>query len=64
MAAPTRFLSLLAATTLALGTSCGSFTPSAKYPGIRGAMDWSINWDGSNGYAFANGVSAHLAGMR
>jgi chitinase len=48
---------------LAAGTSCGSFVPPAKWPTIRGAMTWSINWDASNGYAFANTVHAHLAAM-
>jgi chitinase len=24
-------------------------------------MTWSINWDASNGYAFANAVGGHLA---
>jgi chitinase len=48
---------------LAAGTSCGSFVPPAKWPGIGGAMTWSINWDASNGYAFLNTVGAHLAAM-
>jgi chitinase len=48
---------------LARGTSCGSFKPSTTYPAIRGAMTWSINWDASQGYAFANTVSAGLAGL-
>jgi chitinase len=43
------------------GTNCGSFKPSTTYAGLRGAMDWSINWDASNGYAFANAVHPHLA---
>lgn len=43
------------------GTNCGSFKPSTTYSGLRGAMDWSINWDASNGYAFANAVHPHLA---
>ena len=42
------------------GTNCGSFKPGQAYPGIRGAMDWSINWDASNGYNFANTVAPHL----
>ncbi|WP_091295099.1 chitinase [Amycolatopsis xylanica] len=46
---------------LAKGTGCGGFKPSTTYPAIRGAMTWSINWDASNGYAFANSVSANLA---
>ncbi|AMM22088.1 hypothetical protein AX769_20490 [Frondihabitans sp. PAMC 28766] len=48
-------------TCLASGTGCGTFVPTAKYPTIRGAMDWSINWDASNGYAFADAVQAQLA---
>ncbi|MEC3977606.1 chitinase [Amycolatopsis sp. H20-H5] len=45
---------------LAKGTSCGSYKPAATYPAIRGAMTWSINWDATNGYGFANTVSAGL----
>ncbi|RRR99755.1 glycosyl hydrolase family 18 protein [Glycomyces terrestris] len=35
---------------------CGDFVPSQAYPGIGGAMTWSINWDRTNGYHFANTV--------
>ncbi|RKR76624.1 glycosyl hydrolase family 18 protein [Frondihabitans australicus] len=52
-----------ALTCLASGTACGTFTPSTMAPDIRGAMDWSINWDASNGYAFANAVSASLGSL-
>ncbi|SFQ53861.1 Chitinase [Amycolatopsis arida] len=45
---------------LARGTSCGTFTPPRTYPDIRGAMTWSINWDVSNGNAFARTVRPHL----
>lgn len=48
---------------LAKGSSCGSFVPPAQWPSIRGAMTWSINWDASNGYAFADTVHAHLVTM-
>jgi chitinase len=48
---------------LASGTGCGSYKPAAKYPTIRGAMTWSINWDGSNGYAFESAVSGHLSSL-
>jgi chitinase/chitodextrinase len=48
---------------LATGTNCGSYKPTAKYPTIRGAMDWSINWDASNGYNFANTVGGHLGSL-
>jgi chitinase len=46
---------------LARGTNCGSFKPPATYPGLRGAMTWSINWDVTNGNGFANTVKPHLA---
>ncbi|MEN3304189.1 MAG: hypothetical protein V7603_391 [Micromonosporaceae bacterium] len=45
---------------LARGTNCGSFKPPATWPAVRGAMTWSINWDASNNYAFANTVKPHL----
>jgi chitinase len=48
---------------LAAGTNCGTFVPPARWPAIRGAMTWSINWDASNGYGFANTVHAHLVTM-
>ncbi len=48
-----------ALTCLASGSGCGSFKPSSSWS-IRGAMDWSINWDASSGYAFANGVTSTL----
>jgi chitinase len=48
---------------LDMGTNCGSFNPGTTYPGLRGAMTWSINWDASNGYAFANTVHPHLASL-
>jgi chitinase len=46
---------------LARGTNCGTFKPPATYPGIRGAMTWSINWDVTGGNGFANTVKPHLA---
>ncbi len=45
---------------LAYGTGGGSYKPPRTYPTIRGAMTWSINWDASNNYNFANTVSAKL----
>lgn len=45
---------------LARGANCGSFRPPRTYPGIRGAMTWSINWDVSNGNNFARTVKPHL----
>ncbi len=46
---------------LETGSNCGSFRPPTTWPGIRGAMDWSINWDASNGYNFANTIGPHLS---
>ena len=42
-------------------TNCGSFAPPSTWPSVRGAMTWSINWDASNGYGFANTVKPHLS---
>lgn len=49
-----------ALTCLTEGTGCGSYVPSTRYRGLRGAMTWSINWDASNDYAFARSVSKQL----
>lgn len=34
-----------------------------KYPNLRGLMTWSINWDCSNGYEYANNHGPYLAGL-
>jgi chitinase len=49
-----------ALTCLAQGVGCGSFHPPTTWPGIRGAMTWSVNWDQVQGYAFANTVAPAL----
>ncbi|MGY0020750.1 chitinase [Streptomyces sp. cg35] len=41
---------------LARGTGCGSFKPAKTYPGLRGAMTWSTNWDATAGSAWSNSV--------
>jgi chitinase len=46
---------------LAALANCGSFVPPTAWPGIRGVMTWSINWDASNGYNFADTVAPYLA---
>ncbi|GAA1078384.1 glycosyl hydrolase family 18 protein [Nocardiopsis metallicus] len=46
---------------LEAGTSCGSFSPDTPYGPIGGVMTWSINWDATNGYDFANTISDRLA---
>ncbi|WP_112133611.1 glycosyl hydrolase family 18 protein [Glycomyces dulcitolivorans] len=45
-----------ALTCLETRTRCGDFVPSQAYPGMGGAMTWSINWDKTNGYNFADTV--------
>ncbi|MFF2503211.1 chitinase [Streptomyces sp. NPDC058067] len=41
---------------LTRGTGCGSFKPGKTYPGLRGAMTWSTNWDATAGNAWSNAV--------
>ncbi|MEW1567809.1 glycoside hydrolase family 18 protein [Streptomyces sp. NPDC093509] len=48
---------------LAKGTNCGSFKPSKTYPGLRGAMTWSTNWDASASNAWSNAVGPHVHAM-
>ncbi|GAA2628254.1 chitinase [Streptomyces axinellae] len=48
---------------LAKGTSCGSFTPDEKWPGIRGAMTWSTNWDAADGNKWSGAVGPHVHGL-
>ncbi|MGW8882057.1 chitinase, partial [Streptomyces mirabilis] len=47
----------------AKGTGCGSFKPSKTYPGLRGAMTWSTNWDATAGNAWSNAVGPHVHGL-
>ncbi|MGP3927129.1 chitinase [Streptomyces sp. 8N616] len=48
---------------LAKGSGCGSFKPDKTYPGIRGAMTWSTNWDASNGSNWSKTVGPHVHGL-
>ncbi|MEU5238197.1 glycoside hydrolase family 18 protein [Streptomyces lydicus] len=48
---------------LTKGTGCGSFKPAKTYPGLRGAMTWSTNWDAANGNAWSNAVGPHVHGL-
>lgn len=45
---------------LAGGSHCGSFKPPSAYPAIRGAADWSVNWDAANGFGYASAIAPHL----
>jgi chitinase len=42
------------------GTECGEFKPKKKYPGLRGAMAWSTNWDASYGNEWSTAVGAQV----
>ncbi|TMU92661.1 glycoside hydrolase family 18 protein [Streptomyces sp. DASNCL29] len=48
---------------LARGTNCGTFKPSRTYPGLRGAMTWSTNWDATAGNAWSNAVGPKVHGL-
>ncbi len=48
---------------LTRGTGCGSFKPSKTYPGLRGAMTWSTNWDATAGHAWSNAVGPKVHGL-
>ncbi|MFJ7770953.1 chitinase [Streptomyces sp. NPDC097107] len=45
---------------LTKAVNCGSFKPSRTYPGLRGAMTWSTNWDATAGNGWSNAVGAHV----
>ncbi|MEV4807057.1 glycoside hydrolase family 18 protein [Nonomuraea sp. NPDC049421] len=48
---------------LAKGTGCGSYRPRGVYPGLRGLMAWSINWDVFNGKEFTRNHRDYLDGL-
>lgn len=41
---------------LTKGENCGEFKPEKTYPGLRGAMTWSTNWDATAGNAWSDAV--------
>jgi chitinase len=45
---------------LTTGTNCGNFHPPQRWPGVRGAMTWSINHDGTTNFNWINTVAPHL----
>lgn len=42
---------------LVTGSQAGDFVPPRTYPGLRGVMTWSINWDAQNDYKFSNAIA-------
>lgn len=45
---------------LTKGTNCGTYAPHGTWPGMRGLMAWSVNWDVFGGNAFANNFDAYF----
>lgn len=45
---------------LATASRCGAFVPNQPWGPIGGAMTWSVNWDATNGFEFANVVGSYL----
>ncbi|MEU3214664.1 glycoside hydrolase family 18 protein [Streptomyces sp. NPDC006971] len=41
-------------------TDCGSYTTHGTWPGLRGLMTWSINWDRFNNGEFAKNFDAYF----
>ncbi|THA27922.1 chitinase [Streptomyces sp. RKND-216] len=44
---------------LTRGTDCGSYAPHGTWPGMRGLMTWSVNWDEFNGREFSRNFDAY-----
>ncbi|MFD0665486.1 chitinase [Thermocatellispora tengchongensis] len=45
---------------LAKGANCGPYRPRGTYPGLRGLMAWSVNWDSYNSREFSRAHRAYL----
>ena len=42
------------------GTNCGNYKPGVTYPGLRGLMTWSVNWDKFNNSEFSTQHRAYF----
>nr|WP_189180857.1 glycosyl hydrolase family 18 protein [Microbispora rosea] len=51
-------------TCLAKGTGCGSYRPHGVFPGLRGLMAWSVNWDRYAGSEFSRSHRAYLDALK
>ncbi|WP_328710740.1 chitinase [Microbispora hainanensis] len=51
-------------TCLAKGTGCGSYRPHGTFPGLRGLMAWSVNWDRYAGSEFSRSHRAYLDALK
>lgn len=45
---------------LTKGTSCGTYETHGTWPGLRGLMAWSINWDRHSGEEFSKNFDAYF----
>lgn len=43
-------------------TDCGSYRTHGTWPGLRGLMTWSINWDRFGGWEFSRNFDAYFGG--
>ncbi|MFJ4839237.1 chitinase [Streptomyces sp. NPDC088746] len=43
-------------------TDCGSYQTHGTWPGLRGLMTWSINWDRFNNWEFSKNFDAYFGG--
>ena len=43
-------------------TNCGCYTTHGTWPGLRGLMTWSINWDRFNNWEFSKNFDAYFGG--
>ncbi|MCX2181544.1 carbohydrate binding domain-containing protein [Streptomyces sp. SKN60] len=41
-------------------TNCGSYQTHGSWPGLRGLMTWSINWDRYNGWEFSRNFDSYF----
>ncbi|MFF3889836.1 chitinase [Streptomyces sp. NPDC001914] len=41
-------------------TSCGSYATHGTWPGLRGLMTWSVNWDRFGGWEFSRNFDAYF----
>jgi chitinase len=41
-------------------TNCGSYATHGTWPGLRGLMTWSVNWDRFGGWEFSRNFDAYF----
>ncbi|MGW1885277.1 chitinase [Streptomyces sp. NPDC001970] len=44
---------------LTKGTNCGSYRTHGTWPGLRGLMTWSVNWDRYGGWEFSRNFDSY-----